>query len=299
MKPTLLIMAAGIGSRYGSVKQMDQFGPSGESIIHYSVYDAIKAGFGKVVFIIRKSFENDFKELIGSKFNKQIDIRYVFQEIDALPAGTSYHPERQKPWGTGHAVLLAKNEINEPFVVINGDDFYGAKAFESIANYFQNNTNSNYCMVGYILKNTLSENGYVSRGVCTSDKNSSLLDVTERTKIERIGNGIMFTDENNLQLPLDENTIVSMNFWGFYPSFFNHLENEFNTFIKENAMNVKAEFYLPAVVNRLIKEKKENATVITTDSQWFGVTYKEDKPMVIEKINELVQKNEYPKSLWL
>lgn len=298
IKPTLIVMAAGMGSRYGGIKQMDKFGPSGEAIIDYSVYDAIRAGFGKVVFVIRKSFEADFREFIGTKFADKISIEYAFQEIDALPQGVTYNPERAKPWGTGHAVLMTADLVKEPFVVINGDDFYGAEAFQSIADYFRSNTNQNYCMVGYVLENTLSEHGYVSRGVCKVDAASYLDDINECTQIQREGETIVYLTENKDKQTLKADTIVSMNFWGFYPSLFEHLKSNFEVFIRENASNLKAEFYLPALVNKLIKEGITKAKVITTDSQWFGVTYKEDKEMVISKLQKLVADGVYPKSLW-
>ncbi len=300
MKPTLLILAAGIGSRYGGLKQLDKVGPGGEAIIDYSIYDAIQAGFGKVVFVIRKGIEADFKEFIGNKLNGKIKVEYVFQELDQLPEGVIPNPERKKPYGTGHAVLMAKEVIDGNFAVINADDFYGREAYETIAKYFneldpQSNDN---CMVGYQLKNTLSDHGYVSRGQCTSDEDGYLIDVVERTHIEKKGSSILFEDETGTEVELDENTLVSMNFWGFTPQYFAQLESRFVQFIKENNENIKSEFYIPFVVNQLIEEEIGKTRVLESDAEWFGVTYQEDRPVVVESIRKLIAEGKYPDNLW-
>lgn len=299
-KPTLLILAAGIGSRYGGLKQLDQVGASGETIIDYSIYDAIRAGFGKVVFVIRENIEADFRAFFDQKLVGKIQTEYVFQETHKIPAGLPFNPERQKPWGTGHAVLMAKDVIHENFAVINADDFYGREAYMSLAAYFRepNRLETDYCMVGYELKNTLSENGYVSRGQCKSDHDHFLFDVVERTHIERVGDKIIYQDLVNQSVELDEKTLVSMNFWGFTPSYFNFLAEKFSTFIPQNANNLKAEFYIPSVVNELIEEKRARVKVLHSDASWFGVTYKEDKAGVVQNIQSLVSVGIYPEKLW-
>lgn len=299
-KPTLLILAAGIGSRYGGLKQLDKVGPGGEAIIDYSIYDAIRAGFGKVVFVIRKSIEADFREFIGNKLDGKIQVEYAFQELMKIPAGVTINPERQKPWGTGHAVLMASDIIHENFAVINADDFYGFEAYETIASYFANldeNTNDN-CMVGYNLKNTLSDHGYVSRGQCTSDENGFLKDVVERTHIEKKADGIYFEDDNKQSIKLDENTLVSMNFWGFTPRFFEQLETRFGKFIQAHKDELKSEFYIPSVVNEMIVEGLAKTRVLESGASWFGVTYQEDRPVVVESIRNLIKEGKYPEKLW-
>lgn len=299
-KPTLLILAAGIGSRYGGLKQLDKVGPGGEAIIDYSIYDAIEAGFGKVVFVIRKSIETDFREFIGTKLDGKIEVEYVFQELDNLPEGITPNPDRQKPYGTGHAVLMAADVIKENFAVINADDFYGREAYETISKYFGEldiNTNDN-CMVGYNLKNTLSDNGYVSRGQCTSDENAYLVDVVERTHIEKKADGIYFENDNKEETKLDENTLVSMNFWGFTPQFFKQLNTRFTKFIGENKDQLKAEFYIPTAVNEMIEEGIAKTKVLESDAAWFGVTYQEDRPVVVESIRELIRAGKYPEKLF-
>lgn len=301
MKPTLLVLAAGMGSRYGGLKQLDGVGPNNETIIDYSIYDAIRAGFGKVVFIIRKELEADFREVFGNKFEKKIQVEYVFQELDNVPSGIRTNPERVKPWGTGHAVLVAKDAIKEPFAVINADDYYGVSAYTEMAKYLSElnaQDKEKYCMMGYELKNTLSDHGYVSRGVCQVDNNNLLQGVVERTHIERKNGNIVFEDETGKELQLTGNEIVSMNFWGFGPSFFNYLETKFETFIKNNYDQLKAEFYIPSVVNELRQEGERDTFVLTSDAKWFGVTYKEDKPVVVDKIKELIETAVYPEKLW-
>ncbi len=298
MKPTLLILAAGIGSRYGGVKQMDQIGPSGESIIDYSIFDAIRAGFGKVVFVINPKIEQEFKAIYEQRLKGKIETAYVLQEISNIPDGLQVNPERVKPWGTGHAVLVAKHLINEPFAVINADDFYGAQAFQVLGDYLKNlkNTDTQYAMVGYLLKNTLSENGSVSRGVCQV-KEHLLADVVERTAIVRTPKGIVY-EEDGKQIEIEENALVSMNFWGFSPRYFEQSEAYFKTFIQEHANELKAEFYIPFVVNQLIKEKKASVKVLESHDKWFGVTYQADKAVTIHQVKEFVKAGKYPANLW-
>jgi len=298
MKPTLLILAAGIGSRYGGVKQMDKIGPSGESIIDYSVYDAIRAGFGKVVFVLNPKIEKEFKEVYEARLVGKIETDYVLQEVSAVPKGVEISSDRIKPWGTGHAVLVAKNVINEPFAVINADDFYGKNAFDLISEFLTNisNNSSDYAMVGYRLENTLSENGSVSRGICQT-KNGLLTDVVERTSIMYQNQDIVFTDEGETQT-IAGDSVVSMNFWGFSPLYFEQLENDFIEFIKKNAGEIKAEFYIPTVVNDLINKKEATIKMLTSNDRWFGVTYQEDKATTINAINELVKNGTYPENLW-
>ncbi len=299
MKPTLLILAAGLGSRYGGVKQMDKIGPSGESIIDYSIYDAIRAGFGKVVFVLNPTIENDFREIYEPRLKGKIETGFVLQEISNIPEGIEFNPERVKPWGTGHAVMMAKDVINEPFAVINADDFYGRDAYRVMSDYLQSLTNNqtDYSMVGYLLKNTISEFGSVSRGVCSLDENSFLTGVVERTSIVRKGDKIVY-EENGSEVEIDENSIVSMNFWGFTPRFFEQLDRDFRKFIVENANQLKAEFFIPLVVNNLIKSNEASIKVLKSTAQWFGVTYREDKPVTIQKVKELVEKGIYPENLW-
>jgi UTP-glucose-1-phosphate uridylyltransferase len=297
-KPTLLILAAGIGSRYGSLKQLDQLGPQGETIIDYSVYDALRAGFGKVVFVIRKSIEEEFKSSLMQKLSRYIEVDYVLQEIENIPAGIKIHPERIKPWGTGHAVLMAKDAINEPFAVINADDFYGADAFRVLNTYLLNAGLGQYAMVGYELQNTLSEHGYVSRGVCETNAESLLTRVTERTKIARYPQGIMYEGENAEPKLLDSEAIVSMNCWGFTPDFFRHLEADFDTFIRENASKLKGEFYIPSVVNDLINSGEASVKVLRSGASWFGVTYREDREYAVSQLAALTDSGEYPDGLW-
>jgi len=301
MKPTLLILAAGIGSRYGSLKQLDRIGPSGETIIDYSIYDAIRAGFGKVVFVIKENIAKEFSEVFVEKLNGKIEVETVFQEIHKVPEGIQYSEERQKPWGTGHAVLMAAEKIHEPFAVINADDFYGRGAYQSLADFYKEWTpqkGNTYCMVGYELGKTLSEHGSVSRGVCKADGCAFLLEVTERTKIERNPAGIEYLDETGKSFYLDKRTTVSMNFWGFTPSFFNFLETGFLEFLKNNANSPKAEFYIPGVVNDLLKRKEASVRILPCSDQWFGMTYREDRELVVSKIGELVKAGIYPVDLW-
>lgn len=300
-KPTLLVLAAGMGSRYGSLKQIDPVGPSGETIIDYSIYDAIRAGFGKVVFIIRKSFEQDFKEIFISKLQPFIPVEYVFQELENVPEGVSFSPERVKPWGTAHAILMAKDRIKEPFAVINGDDFYGSDAFKTMADYLNSLTieqQTQYSLVGYQVGNTMSENGTVSRGVCLEDASSNLVSVTERTNIQFTHGGIAYQEEDGTLVFLNPETLVSMNFWGFTPEYFKQTESMFVDFVKANSESLKAEFYIPAAIDNLINSSNASVKVLRSSAKWFGVTYKEDKPVVIEKLAQLIKMGVYPAQLW-
>ena len=300
MKPTLFGLAAGMGSRYGTLKQLDGLGPNGETIMDYSVYDAIRAGFGKVVFVIRKSFEADFLSQIVSKYENYIPVEVVFQEISEVPEGSHYNTERQKPWGTNHALLMGEKVINEPFAIINADDFYGKESFEVLANFLsdKSETKNNYCMVGYRLGNTLSERGSVSRGVCDVDDQSYLTSVVERTNIEQINGVIHYIDVEGMAHKLQANIPVSMNMGGFTPDYFKYSEEAFKLFLKENGDNLKAEFYIPTVINDLIQKNMVTCKVLDTPCKWFGVTYAEDRPQVVLKINELISKGIYPKKLW-
>ncbi len=298
MKPTLLILAAGMGSRYGGLKQMDELGPSGESIIDYSIYDAIKAGFGKVVFVIRESFADAFKERFEPRLQDRIEMEFVFQELNKLPQGFTVPESREKPWGTGHAMLMAKEVIHEPFAIINADDFYGQAAYQQAAEFIASSKADNeYAMVGYALKNTLSEHGTVSRGVCEADHQNNLTKIVERTKIGWENQRIYFyEDDSKTELTGEEP--VSMNFWIFKPSFFDHLETGFKDFLKEKGSELKSEFYFNAMADRLIKEDKATTKIINTQARWFGVTYREDRPLVQDSLNKLIREGIYPEKLW-
>ena len=300
IKPTLLVLAAGMGSRYGSLKQMDGVGPNGEAIIDYSVYDAIRAGFGKVVFVIRHSFADDFCEVFNAeRFGNKIAVEYVYQELENLPEGFTKPEERVKPWGTNHAVMMAAQVIDGPFAVINADDFYGRDAYAVIGSYLAQleGSEGKYCMVGYEVCKTLSENGTVSRGVCTVDADSNLTSMVERTKIERVNGTIVFHDEGADE-PLAENTPVSMNLFGFTPDYFRYSEAYFKEFLAANIENLKSEFFIPLMVNNTIAAGKARMKVLSTTAQWFGVTYKEDKPMLVAKIEKLIEEGVYPRNLW-
>lgn len=299
MDLTLLVLAAGMGSRYGGLKQLDQIGPSGEIIIDYSVHDAIEAGFNKVVFIIRRDIEKEMKELLFDKYSKRIKVEYVFQDLENVPQGIEVPKERIKPWGTGHAVLMAKDIINEPFVVINADDFYGKNAFKVVADYMksQDKNASKNCMAGYYLKNTLSDNGTVSRGVCKVNENNELVEIVERTKIGWENKKIV-AEENGQKIELNGNLFVSMNLWGFSHHIFKDLETEFRDFILKNASDIKSEYYIPSIVSHQINNGMGTFKVLEANDQWFGVTYKEDKPLVINKVKQLVKEGKYPEKLW-
>ena len=300
MKPTLFILAAGMGSRYGGLKQLDGVGPSGETIMDYSVFDAIRAGFGKIVFVIRHDFEEDFKQKVLSKYENHIDVELCFQDLNALPNDFICPEGRTKPWGTNHAVLMGKDIINEPFAVINADDFYGRDGFAVLGKALADMTGkqNDYCMIGYRVGNTLSESGTVNRGVCTTDENNYLTTVVERTGIGCEGDKIIFVDENNEKQILDANTHVSMNMWGFTPDYFCHSEEYFINFLKEFGQEMKSEFYIPTMVNYLINNSIAKVKVLDTTSEWFGVTYATDRDGVVEKLQCLVNAVEYPTPLF-
>jgi dTDP-glucose pyrophosphorylase len=298
-KPTLVILAAGMGSRYGGVKQMDTFTPEGDTIIDFSLFDAIQAGFGKVVFIIRKSFQAEFKAIFDKKLFGKVEIEYVYQELENVPE-KYINPERVKPWGTGHALLMTKDVVKENFAIINADDFYSRQAFNAIAEQLRNTDKNSYdfSMVAYSLKNTVSDNGYVSRGECTVDENGFLTDVVERVRIEKIDGILKSENEKAEMLPIDENITVSMNFWGFTPKCFEFGGKLFLAFLENNKANLKAEFYLPTIVNKMLDSNKVSVKVLESDSKWFGVTYSDDKEKAQKEISKLKENGVYPKNLW-
>jgi hypothetical protein len=296
-KPTLLVMAAGIGSRYGGIKQIDPVGPAGETIIDYSIYDALKAGFGRLVFVIRRDIERQFKEIVGARFEKRLPVKYVFQDIGALPPGFAVPAGRTKPWGTTHAILAAQDAIKEPFAVINADDFYGREAFELLAKQLASGV-SDYAMVGFILNNTLSEFGSVSRGVSWTDANHYLSTINEMKKIVRDASGIRNTDAQGNVTPLSGSETVSMNFWGFTSGIFPRLQADFIEFLKKSGGEMTSECYIPLTVGSLIKANQAKVKVLQTRGSWFGVTYKEDRPHVVESIRQLIARGEYPERLW-
>lgn len=300
MKPTLFVLAAGMGSRYGGLKQLDPLGPNGETIMDYSIYDAMQAGFGKVVFVIRKDFEEDFRNKILSKYEGHIPVEVVFQSTDALPEGFTCPADRTKPWGTNHAVLMGKDVIKEPFAVINADDFYGRDAFAVMAKELmrERDKKGDYCMVGFRVGNTMTENGSVARGVCAT-KDGFLSSIVERTAISYDANhDIVFNDENGVECHLEPTTPVSMNLWGFTPDYFDYSEREFVKFLEKDLNTPKAEFFIPLVVDTLINSGEATVKVLDTDSKWFGVTYAADRPGVVEKFAELHNNGTYPAKLF-
>lgn len=284
---TLVIMAAGMGSRFGGLKQLEPIGPKGEALLDFSVYDAKEAGFNKVVFIIKHSIEDDFKRIVGSRIEKMIDTEYVFQEIDELPEGFTCPEDRAKPWGTGHAVWCCRNAVNTPFAVINADDYYGKSAFKQIYNYLAE-ANNNYCMVGFRLKNTLTENGSVSRGVCNIE-NGILKSITERTEIV----DCKYKDESGNWIKMSEDTVVSMNMWGFTPDMFDFAERDLIEFLKEKINVPKSEFYLPSIASNVIEKGEKQVSVLVAEDKWYGVTYKEDKENVVSALAEKIKNGEY------
>ena len=297
MKPTLVILAAGMASRYGSMKQVEGFGPAGETIMDYSIFDAIRAGFGKVVFIIRSAFAEDFKAIFEPKLKNRVETAYVYQELDFFTEGYAIPLERTKPWGTAHAVLCAKESVSEPFAVINADDFYGRNAFENAAAFLQTSCSpENYAIVGYDLVRTLSEHGTVNRGVCGLDSSGNLATITERINISKKGDKIVCEDGVEPK-ELSVATRVSMNFWCFDPSFFSYTQKLFAEFLRDHGQELKSEFFIPIVADQFIKEGG-TVEVIPTTSLWFGVTYKEDAPFVQEKLGDLIRQSEYPGDLW-
>jgi NDP-sugar pyrophosphorylase family protein len=303
MKPTLLLLAAGMGSRYGGLKQLDGLGPNGETIMDYSIYDAIKAGFGKIVFVIRKDFEQEFRDKVLSKYEGHIPAELVFQGLDSLPEGFSVPEGRQKPWGTNHAVLMAKDAIKEPFCVINCDDFYNRDAFMVIGKFLSElpeGAKNTYAMVGFRVGNTLSENGTVARGICSKDDNENLTTVVERTEIMRVNGAVSYKDEQGEWVAVDDNTPVSMNMWGFTPDYFEYSEAYFKEFLSDpkNIENLKAEFFIPLMVNKLIVEGTASVRVLDTTSKWFGVTYAADRDATVARIKKLVDDGVYPNKLF-
>ncbi len=299
MKPTLLILAAGMGSRFGGLKQVEPVGPNGEAIIDYSIFDAIRAGFGKVIFVIRENFADAFKEKFDDKLKGKIEVEYVYQELDSLPQGFKLPEGREKPWGTAHAILVAKDAIKEPFCALNADDFYGSNAYKTMARFLVSSDKQNeFSMVGYQLKDTLSDFGSVSRGICELDQNKNLKKIVETTKILKRGDKIISLEEDGKEGQLTGNENVSMNIWGFKPSVFEILEKKFVTFLETEINKPKSEMYIPSVVFEMINEKLATVKVLETVSPWFGVTYKEDKPFVVEKINALIKKGDYPEKLF-
>jgi hypothetical protein len=296
-KPTLLVLAAGMGSRYGGLKQIDPVGPNGETIIDYSIYDALRAGFGKLVFVIRKDIEQQFREIVGARFEKHAPVEYVFQELDKLPPEFSLPAGRTKPWGTTHAILMAENVIKENFAAINADDFYGQQAYQLLAQHLTAGT-PDYAMVGFILRNTLSKFGSVTRGVCYVDENNYLKNVVEMLKIEPDGHGAKNTDANGNVTKLSGDEAVSMNFWGFTPALFAQLKTKFEEFLRQSGGEQKSECYIPATVNDLVVAGKAKVKVLRTNDSWFGVTYREDRPQVTESIGKLIARGDYPQKLW-
>lgn len=299
MKPTLFILAAGMGSRYGGLKQLDGLGPNGETIMDYSVYDALRAGFGKIVFVIRKDFEKEFREKIISKYEGHVPVEVVFQSLDAIPEGFTPDPERAKPWGTGQAVLMGKDVIKEPFAVINADDYYGAESFRILADTLKEMEGKKdmYCMVGFNIENTLSENGGVSRGLCEVDADGNLTEVTECHGIERKdGRLIQVVEGKEVDFP--ENANVSMNMWGFTPDYFDYSEKAFIDFLSAHSKELKSEFYIPTVVNELVNNGTIKLKVLPTPSKWFGVTYAADRPATVEMFAKLAADGTYPSPLF-
>jgi len=298
MKPTLVILAAGMASRYGSMKQVEGFGPSGETIMDYSIYDAIRAGFGKVVFIIRKEFHENFREIAGKKIEDKIEVDYVFQELGKFAEDFEIPAGRTKPWGTAHAVLCADEKVKEPFAVINADDFYGRDGFAKANHFLVNECNEKtYSIIGYELLKTLSEHGTVNRGVCEVDRSGNLISIVERLNVSRQGNAIVCNDEH-LPRELSLDTNVSMNFWCFHPSVFAYSKTLFKEFLTNNITNPKAEFFIPIVADKYIKDGAGVIKVINTSAKWFGVTYKDDAPAVRESLMQLIKAGEYPANLW-
>ena len=299
-KHTLVILAAGMGSRYGGLKQLDQMSEDGDTIIDFSLFDAIEAGFKKVVFIIRESFKEEFVKIYDERLKDKVEVAYVCQELDKIPSGYEVSKDRVKPWGTGHATLMIKDVVDGNFIVINGDDFYSKGAFRTIIRQLDVLDANSYdmCMVGYNLKNTISENGYVSRGECFVNESNELTNIIERTHIEEVNGQIQRKDDQDNFVPMDENSIVSMNFWGFTPKYLEVLEQEFESFLAERSKELKSEFFIPTVVNKIIESGKGSVKVLTSDAKWMGVTYAEDRPVVVEAIAKLKSEKIYPKNFW-
>lgn len=303
MKPTLLLLAAGMGSRYGGLKQLDGLGPNGETIMDYSIYDAIKAGFGKIVFVIRKDFEDDFRQKVLSKYEGHIPAEVCFQAMDKLPEGFTVPEGRQKPWGTNHAVMMAKDLIHEPFCVINCDDFYNRDAYMVMGKFLSElpeGSKNRYSMVGFRVGNTLSENGTVARGICSKNNEGHLTEVVERTEIMRVDGKVCYKDEEGKWVAVEDNTPVSMNMWGFTPDYFEYSDEYFKEFLSDakNMENLKAEFFIPLVVNNLIHEGTATVKVLDTTSKWFGVTYAADRQATVDRIKKLIDEGVYPNRLF-
>jgi hypothetical protein len=296
-KPTLLVLAAGMGSRYGGLKQIDPVGPAGETIIDYSIFDAMRAGFGKLVFVIRKDIEQQFREIVGARFEKRIAVEYVFQELDKLPAPYRLPAGRTKPWGTTHAILMAEGVIRENFAAINADDFYGQEAYQVLAKHLIAGT-PDYAMVGFILKNTLSAHGSVARGVSRVDAHNYLTNIVEMMKIEPDGSGAKNTEADGQLTKLTGDEAVSMNFWGFTPALFPQIKVEFEKFLKKAGGEQKSECYIPATVGELVTSGRARCKVLRSSDSWFGVTYREDRPQVVESIRQLIAQGKYPEQLW-
>lgn len=302
-KPILVVMAAGMGNRYGGLKQIDPMGPNGEIIMDYSIYDALKAGFGKIVFVIKKDIEDVFRNIIGSRIEKIVDTEYVYQRIEDIPDGFTVPADRIKPWGTAHAVMSCRNVVDRPFAVINADDFYGRQSFQVLYDYLENADDKakpyQYCVVGFRVENTLTENGYVSRGVCTTGADGRLLSIQERTRIRKFGNSAEYTEDGEHWDEIPAGSMVSMNTWGFTPGFFHELNEQFPLFLQFSAQNIlKAEFFLPSVVDILISQGKANVKVLPSDERWYGVTYQEDKPVVRQALKDMIHSGTYPGNLW-
>jgi UTP-glucose-1-phosphate uridylyltransferase len=300
MKPTLLVLAAGLGTRYGGLKQIDAVGPNGETIIDYSVYDALRAGFGKVVFVIGHYFEDAFREKVSSKFDGLVQTAYAHQELDACLGGFEPSIDREKPWGTGHAILVARGAIDEPFAVINADDYYGPNSFDAILRFVatKDAAPDDYAMIGYTLRNTLSDYGVVSRGVCECDEQMFLRRIVERKAIEKHADGARYFDASGAEHPLTGDEIVSMNLWGFQPSMFDRLQSSFDRFLRDQGDQNSSELLIPSVTDDLIKSGKATVKVLRTDDSWFGVTYRQDRPIAIECIRRLIDEGVYPEKLW-
>jgi hypothetical protein len=297
--PSLVILAAGIGSRYGGLKQLDPVGPSGEIVIDYSIYDALKVGFGKLVFVIRRDIEKEFRDTVGRRFEDKADVHYVFQELDCLPDGFTLPDHRQKPWGTGHAVLVAKDAIDEPFAVINADDFYGRRGYQLLHEHLAQEVNDDiYALVGFSLRNTLSEFGSVARGLCTVDDDSYLRRVVEATEIYKDGDKAISRQADGSDVSLTGDECVSMNMWGFSPTLLPRLEAGFRNFLETRTDTPKAEFFLPGLVDELIQANTVQTRVLSSSDAWFGVTYKDDKPHVVKSVQQLIADGIYPESLW-
>jgi len=299
MKPTLLVLAAGMGSRYGGNKQLDEVGPSGETIIDYSIYDAIRAGFGKIVFVIRRDIEEQVKERFVEKLRDKIDVDYVFQEINNLPEGVKVAPDRQKPWGTSHAILVTEKKISEPFGVINADDYYGVESFKILHDFLVNDKDPNcYSIVGYKLGNTLSDHGHVNRGVCKVSTDGLLQGITETKQIEKTDDGAKAPGHDGKELIFNGNEVVSMNLWGFKPSCYEILGGEFRNFINKHGLDLKSELDIPTSIDKFVKSGEIKIKILSSNERWFGVTYREDKPFVVESIKKMIRKGIYPARIY-